>query len=146
MMNSLNWKPKYLILTLMYLLIITYIMTMFLKISTDLNDKKLAYYQSKSNCQILFGSSSYLAQKCAYHRQQNFSVEFYFENIISLEDRSKKHFKIWKCYTTYLLQINQIINSAIRYTVLAHLHKKYCTFFFVSRCDWCLNYIEFQTI
>lgn len=85
-----------------------------------------------SNCQILLlaPSSSYLVQKCAYHSQQNFSVEFYFENIISLEDWSKKHFKIWKCYTTYLLQINWIIDSAIKYTVLAHLHKKYCTFSF----------------
>lgn len=133
MMNSLNYhkseKPEYLIITLMYLLIITY-MTVFFKISTDLNDKKLAYHGSINKLSnTIFGSSSYLAQKCAYH-SQNFSVEFYFENIISLEDWSKKHFKIWKCYTTYLLQINWIMNSAIRYTVLPRLHKKYCTFLY----------------
>lgn len=49
MMNSINYhkseKSEYLIITLMYLLIITY-MTVFFKISTDLNDKKLAYYGS----------------------------------------------------------------------------------------------------
>lgn len=108
-------------------------MTMLLKLSTDLNDKLVYYGRVNQNCQILLLALVHILPKNVHIIARSFLQNFILKILFHLKIVLKNILRYEMLYN--LLQINQIISSVIRYTVLAHLHKKYCTFSFILSPD-----------